>query len=346
MASGLRIEADDADRNWTQPGIYEVSAGVFRIPLPLPSNALRAVNVYAVANAGKAVLIDGGWALSESEDQLQRCLAQIGYGLADVEHFLVTHVHRDHYSQAVTVRRRFGTPISLGIGERRALESGRDLRNGRPTYQIEQLWAWGAADVAAELAALPPTPYASEAWEAPNTWLDGVQQCVLTDRTLESLPTPGHTQGHVVFRDEAGGLLFAGDHVLPHITPSIGLEIFPGLSPLGDYIESLRVVRDLPDAVLLPAHGPVRASVHRRIDELLEHHSNRLEATLTAVCRGHSTAREVAEHLRWTRHDRSYGELGLQDRAMAVCETGAHLQVLATREMVRMTLIDGVRHYQ
>ena len=50
------------------------------------------------------------------------------------------------------------------------------------------------------------------------------QEIELKSRTLRVVPTPGHTQGHVVFTDSASGLLFAGDHVLPHITPSIGFE--------------------------------------------------------------------------------------------------------------------------
>ena len=36
----------------------------------------------------------------------------------------------------------------------------------------------------------------------------------------------------MVFRDAAAGLLFAGDHVLPRITPSIGFEAAPAPSPL------------------------------------------------------------------------------------------------------------------
>ena len=87
------------------------------------------------------------------------------------------------------------------------------------------------------------------------------------DRTLRVVATPGHTQGHVVFRDEAAGLLFAGDHVLPHITPSIGFEAVPVELALGHYLRSLRLVREMPDMRLLPAHGPVRPSVHDRVDE-------------------------------------------------------------------------------
>jgi hypothetical protein len=41
-------------------------------------------------------------------------LKSLGASRVDVGGFLVTHVHRDHYSQAVHVRREFGTAVSLG----------------------------------------------------------------------------------------------------------------------------------------------------------------------------------------------------------------------------------------
>src|SRR5205823_4485000 len=82
-----------------EPGVYEVSTGVYRIPLPLPNDALRAVNVYAVTDGEKLVLVDSGWALTLARQQLSDALGGIGAELADVSEFLVTHVHRDHYSQ-------------------------------------------------------------------------------------------------------------------------------------------------------------------------------------------------------------------------------------------------------
>ncbi len=118
------------------------------------------------------------------------------------------------------------------------------------------------------------------------------------------MPTPGHTRGHLVFADLAGGLLFAGDHVLPHITPSIGFEGVPEASPLGSYLASLRLIREMPDMRLLPAHGPVTDSVHARVDALLDHHGERLDACAAAVAAGSGTAYETARALTWTRRER------------------------------------------
>jgi glyoxylase-like metal-dependent hydrolase (beta-lactamase superfamily II) len=149
----------------------------------------------------------------------------------------------------------------------------------------------------------------------------------------------------VVFHDAAAGVLFAGDHVLPHITPSIGIELGRPESPLADYLASLRLVKTLPDARLLPAHGPVTDSAHARADELLDHHEERLTAMARSVEAGASTAFEVARSLTWTRRQHQLADLDLFNQVMAVNETMAHLVVLAERGWLSRTEDDGVVHF-
>jgi glyoxylase-like metal-dependent hydrolase (beta-lactamase superfamily II) len=103
--------------HWTEPGAFPVADGIHRIPLPLPMDGLRAVNVYAIETEEGLTLIDGGWAVEASRQQLDESLASIGRSVRDITRFLVTHVHRDHYTQALTVRREVGSHVSLGIGE-------------------------------------------------------------------------------------------------------------------------------------------------------------------------------------------------------------------------------------
>ena len=51
-------EARTGTGEWTRPGVFEVASGVHRIPLPLPNDGLRAVNVYVVAADAGPVLVD------------------------------------------------------------------------------------------------------------------------------------------------------------------------------------------------------------------------------------------------------------------------------------------------
>jgi glyoxylase-like metal-dependent hydrolase (beta-lactamase superfamily II) len=149
----------------------------------------------------------------------------------------------------------------------------------------------------------------------------------------------------VVFTDLDDGLLFAGDHILPHITPSIGFEARPGASPLGDYLRSLAVVRAMPDLRLLPAHGPVTGSTHTRADELLAHHEDRLAASLAAVTAGAATPYEAARALGWTRRGRHFDELDPWNQMLAVCETAAHLIVLVAQGRLKRRIEDGVEYF-
>jgi glyoxylase-like metal-dependent hydrolase (beta-lactamase superfamily II) len=336
--------ADDPAGDWTEPGVYEVAAGVHRIPLPLPSDGLKAVNVYAIEDDG-LVLVDSGWALDEARDTLKRALAALGYGFGDVRRFLITHVHRDHYTLAVTLRREFGNRVSLGSGERTTLRRAADPHWPPLAAQLAQLDRCGAEELAARLRSVFSGDFDRTVWEAPDDWLEGPAELPLATRTLRVLPTPGHTRGHVVFAAQDAGLLFAGDHVLPHITPSIGFEAEPAHLPLGDYLDSLRLVRELPDLRLLPAHGPVAPSVHARVDELVEHHRERLEVVLAAVAQGAATGYEAAGQLAWTRRSRPFGTLDLFNQMLAVIETGAHLDLLVAQGRLTATETDGSRRY-
>src|SRR5436309_2220400 len=299
-------------REWAEPGVYPVATGVHRVPLPLPTDGLRAVNVYVLEAGDGLVLIDSGWALDAARKALATALASLGAELGDVRSFLVTHVHRDHYTLGLQLRREFGSTVSLGLGERQAIValSGGTAEPFAP--QLTELRASGAAGLIAGLGDIARAlPGGAADWEEPDRWLTPHQEIGAGDRTLTVIPTPGHTRGHVVFRDPAAGLLFAGDHVLPHITPSIGFESAPAAAPLSHYLASLRTVAELADSTLLPAHGPIADSTARRVSELLHHHQHRLEATLAAVRDGATTGYEVAQTLRWTSRQRRFSELDL-----------------------------------
>jgi glyoxylase-like metal-dependent hydrolase (beta-lactamase superfamily II) len=342
------IFEDDPAGDWTEPGVYRCAPGVHRIPLPLPNDGLRAVNVYALTDGDGVTLIDGGWALSQAREVLAAALSQLGAGFGDVRRFLVTHAHRDHYTQAVALRREFGMRVALGRGEQPSLEVlNRPIRG---PHHREQLRRAGAHELIRQLEQRTPPPVEPADWELPDEWIEDGAEIVVDagaprQRVLEAVATPGHTRGHVVFADPAGELLFAGDHVLPRITPSLGLEPVPPPSPLADFLTSLELVRTRPDAVLLPAHGPTGMSVHQRVDELIAHHAKRLDATLAAVQEGRSTAFEVAAVLPWTRRDTPLAELDLFNSMLATMETGAHLEVLAERGLVTSRTHDGVVHY-
>jgi len=325
---------------WADSGVETVAPGVHRIPLPLPGDGLTAVNVYALVHDGRVTLVDSGWSFGPGLDVLTDSLARLDIDLGQLDRVLVTHFHRDHLTLAFRLRELFGTRVLLGEGERPSLEY---VIAGHADGQRSWLIRWGAEELRASLDALPPAP--DSRYETPDEWIAAPAEMVVGERRLRAIPTPGHTRGHLVFADVDHGLLFSGDHVLPQITPSIAVESLRPELPLGDFLSSLQLVRELPDLHLLPAHGPADRRSHGRIDELMEHHRARLAATREAV-RGRSlTALEAARLLPWTRREHTFVELDVHNQLLAVAETAAHLDVLVRDGALAVDETHDVRTY-
>jgi glyoxylase-like metal-dependent hydrolase (beta-lactamase superfamily II) len=301
-------------------------------------DGLRAINVYAVLRDDTLTLIDGGWAIPESREHLSRQLKRLGRDFGDIGQILVTHVHRDHYTLASVLGLEFGSIVHLGAGERRTIERiGAGVTpDGDPTADV--LRRAGAADLADQWHQFHDRDLADPTmWRPPDHWLEDDHDVPVGGTTIRALQTPGHTQGHFVFADLPNDLLFSGDHVLPTITPSIGFEPAPAAQPLGDFLQSLARIRDLPDLQVLPAHGPVGASAHQRVDELLEFHEERLASCLALVGSAPTYAYGVAQGLSWTRRETAYNDLDTFNRALAAMETLFHLDLLAARGLCTVT---------
>ena len=319
---------------------------VYRIPLPLPGDTLRAVNVYLLLGDESAVLIDSGQFLEVAREQLERSLGLVGVGVGDVSEFLITHIHRDHYTQAIALRREFNSKVRIGIGEQSSFEVIEKRNESSFERQFGLLSVCGADDLYKEaLVFSRGDDETIKLYERPDDWLYEGVTIHTANRALDVVSTPGHTRGHVVFHDKEAKLLFAGDHVLPHITPSIALEADRPRLPLGDYLASLEKVRKLPDARLLPAHGPVIESGHQRIDELISHHDLRLRQTYEALGDGRCSVFEVANILRWTRRMRTLAEMDLFNKMLATFETKYHLDLLSEMGLVEVVADDKVLIY-
>lgn len=342
----MKAIQDEAPRagagEWSRPGTVEqIAPDVHRIPLPLPGDGLTAVNVYALVHGDAVTLVDSGWSFGPGFDVLERALGVLDLEPGQIDRVLVTHFHRDHLTLAFRLRELFGSRVLLGIGEQANLEN---VIAGKADGQRSWLRRWGAESLRAALDAMPAPP--DSRYEQPDTWIAGPAELEVGTHRLRAIPTPGHTRGHLVFADEGHGLLFSGDHVLPQITPSIAVESLRSDLPLGDFLSSLQLMKELPDLHLLPAHGPSDRRSHQRVDELLDHHERRLRATYDVVRGGAASALDVAGQLPWTRRERSFTELDPHNQLLAVAETAAHLDVLVRDGMLAVAEVDGIRTYE
>lgn len=328
---------------WTDPGCYSVSDGVHRVPLQMPQDGLKAINVYVLETHDGLALIDGGWRRDTTHEEFATALSHIGRRPEEVHDIYVTHVHRDHYTFAVELRRRYGARVHLGRAEAPGISELNALGNSVPTSSLRELSRAGADDIAsiAYRDALQDD-FTPEDWEAPDSWLAEAHLSIPGHR-IQAVHTPGHTKGHMVFQDLDRGICYTGDHVLPSITPSIGFELGEWDLPLAKYLASLTLMLDDADRLMMPSHGIPGGSVHARCLQLLAHHDRRLADVMGVVHRrGPSTGLDVAESLTWTRHDRSFESLDNFNQMIAACETLAHLDVLVDRGLISARTHDGV----
>ena len=120
------------------------------------------------------------------------------------------------------------------------------------------------------------------------------------DVAVRVVSTPGHTSDSLCFvlRDvDTGGLVLTGDTVLGRGTTVVA---HPD-GRLGDYLDSLRRLRDLAErhevSTILPGHGPVLTDALAAVTSYLEHRAERLDQVRAALAAGDMTPRQVVERV-------------------------------------------------
>lgn len=110
------------------------------------------------------------------------------------------------------------------------------------------------------------------------------------DTELRPVPTPGHAPDHVCFFDERSGDLFCGD-----LLRANGTIVIPASrgGHMGQYLASLRAVRDLRPRRLLPGHGPIVDDPLALVDIYLRHRAEREAQIIGALKAGARTPQAI-----------------------------------------------------
>jgi glyoxylase-like metal-dependent hydrolase (beta-lactamase superfamily II) len=318
------------------PAAERVREGLWSIPVPIPHNPLRYTISYVAEGADGLLIVDPGWFAPETYDALTAGLAGFGASVSDVAGVVVTHVHADHHGLSGRIREESGAWVAMHPAEVETLPV-RFSETLSSTADRDWLTRCGVPqDIISGLEFSPA---------AMQPFLDMVEPDVLLadgdivphgDRTLRAIWTPGHTPGHLCLHDETKGVLLTGDHILPRISPNIGLT-FAEDDPLSSFIASLERVAEFESAEILPAHEYRFRGISARTAALIQHHQERCDeitGVLTEI--GEASAWQIAERLSWSR---GWENVKGVMRRGALAETGAHLQFMWKRGDVQ--LIDG-----
>ncbi len=301
-------------------GLTEVAEGVFELRLPIPFED-GLVNVFLFADGSEADLLDCGMNSDESVAMILDALAHIG--AKRLRRLVVTHIHPDHYGAAGTFAGEgkadlYIHRLEVPLVHPRYVELEHLVKEVRTYLLVNGVPADDAELLSNSQRALSQVVKTAE----PSVQLDGAELLQLGRRELRVEWTPGHSPGHICLYDRKEKLLFAGDHILPDVSPNIGLHPQSTPDPLHEYLDGLRRIAAYDPALIVPAHGRPFTDAPARVKVLEAHHRRRLDQIVEIVDRGTKTGWEVALEL-WGPREHFY------EKRLALQEALAHLQALA-----------------
>jgi glyoxylase-like metal-dependent hydrolase (beta-lactamase superfamily II) len=252
-------------------------------------------------------------------------------GIDQVRELLITHLHPDHFGLAerlahetgarVLMHRVDASFVTARYEDNRALvlEMEAWLRvNGAPADELKIMSA-ASLGIMRRVGVRPP-----------DVLLEGGEVLTWGRYRFEVIWTPGHSAGLICLYDGDAQVFLSSDHILQRISPQVGMHVQSVGNPLEHYLQSLSRVRDLPVRVVLPGHGHPFHDLAGRVDEIVEHHRQRLDAMHDLLHTEGQTAYDVAGRLSWKGTRRGWGRLPPFQRRMALTETIAHLEYLVT----------------
>lgn len=327
----------------------EVTPNIYRMPLPLPVPTLSHINTYLVRGDSSHLLIDTGWNTPEAFDSLKSQLAELDVEGREISQIVVTHAHPDHYGLADKLKSLFGAKLYFHHLEKDFIETryvnmeeliqelGQWLhRNGVPPKRLAEL----------QKASLPMRKFVTPTM--PDTTLYGGETITCGEFSFRVLSTPGHAPGHICLYDSDKRIMFSGDHILPTITPHVGLHPQSGSNPLGDYLDSLERLKGLEVEIVLPGHEQPFTEFRERIEGIIHHHSLRNAEILSALNSQTKTAFELTTGISWLHDFNGVGwyKLGSWDKRMAILETLAHLEAMRAKGELEKFNREDILYYR
>jgi len=326
----------------------EIMKGIYRIAVPLPQVSLKEVNIYLIEGEKGIILIDTGWNTPEAFDAVKNSLKANGFELRDITQILITHFHPDHYGMAGKLKQLTDATIAMSEVEASML----DARYDNPDVLLNQLSVFLRSHGLME-DMLERFSRASMGFRhlvvltRPDILLKDGDTISLPPFELKVLLTPGHTPGHLCYYEPNRKMLFSGDMLLPEISTNISYNPQSTENPLGEFINSLNMLKDLEVNFVFPSHGAVFSGVKPRVENLLYHHKMREGELVQVASNNLMTGYQIAEKIIWYPNGKplAFDKLSVWDKRLALMETLSHLQYMVFQGKAKKMEENGIINY-
>ena len=326
----------------------EIVKGINLLRVPIPDNPLGFLNCYLVAGTDGWLMVDTGWSTAEALASLRAGLKDLGLEVTDIETIVLTHVHPDHFGLAGRLKQLSPHTRILTHHWEMALIESRYIKFAELQKKMGVLLReHGVPDSVAgsmETASMPAMEYVTITM--PDAALYGGEIIKTGLFELEVIWTPGHSPGHICLYEPDNQLLFAGDHILPTITPNVSYHVQSGDNPLGDYLCAIQKLERLRVAKVLPGHEDVFEDLQGRLAAIVRHHRNRKEEMRALIKETALTAYEIASRVSWISPGTRWEHIQAHMQRAAVAETVAHLELMRREGTVERREEAGIFRYR
>ncbi|OAB39007.1 hypothetical protein PMSD_03475 [Paenibacillus macquariensis subsp. defensor] len=318
------------------PEITTWDHGISQVKISM-SYPLRWVNSYVLHSSSGIVIIDPGPRNSVTEDEWKKVLGKLGYTLEDVSGIFVTHHHPDHYGLAGWFQSQCNAKVYMS---QRSYDESL-LMWGTDTDINVKLTLWlqqhGLPDELASqieqhlldfIPQVSPTPDITIVERGSHLELGGLSWLVIE--------TGGHAPGHLSLYNEELGIMMCGDAVLPQISPNVSLIPGSDPEPLYSFMSGLVRLKQYVVNQAFPGHREPFSTFHKRIEDLLLHHEQRLIEVDKLLIQSPQNGYEICTAL-------FPNKLSLHQMRFAMCEALAHLQELVRQGKAQSSVstVDG-----
>ncbi len=322
--------------------------GVYQLKIPIPNNPLENTNVYLIQGVKNCTLIDTGWGGETAFNSLSQQLAEVGVSFQDISQIIATHAHFDHYGLAGKIKQLSNAKIYMHHHDQEIFRT-RYAVTEEFMHQSEQWFRINGVPATVPAAIrIPVSGFGRPVLVQPDILLNGNETITSGIFNLKVIWTPGHSPGHICLYEPVHQLLFAGDHILPVITPNVSLTPQSNGNPLGDFLKSLVTVRNLAVTLVLRAHETIFNNLSKRVDEILHHHEMRSEEILKALNHNELTAYELSNLITWMPElgGVKFVDLMPPDKRSAVSETLAHLRAMSILHKITSVNQGSIVYYK
>ena len=322
----------------------EVAPGVKWLQMPLPFS-LNHINLYLIEDGEGWAIVDTG-IRDEGVQEIWQEIFDKEMDGKPVTKVIATHMHPDHLGNAGWICRKWDVEFYISRTE---FYHSRGISGAHvgafPDEAMRFYYRGGLAQQTMdEIAERGFGNYGEIVETLPMSYrrlMDG-DVLELGGKPWKIITGSGHSPEHVCLYCEERDILISGDQVLPRITSNVSVHpMEPEENPLKFWLASHRkFLNELPEtAFVLPAHNRPFYGLHDRLNFLIHHHEDRMQA-LMETCVEPKKASDLLDVL----FER---ELDSFQMMLAIGECYAHLHCLMERNrMTRFLGEDGIYRFQ